>query len=313
MVISAVLAGLSKGNGLVLFPAILAIFLYSILLKVKNAEVSRTNQLLLITIFFFLYLLFVPYFGQYYEKYVKFGDPFIINQEKNPKPHFIKRTYVNRPGVTSIFDSYLTFRIFSLLKTPSIPLDNDKYPLHRTSLWSQLYGRAHFVHFDMWPPGWQTSSRLVQSIGRCIFILALIPSLFMVVGAIKTIISVIRDAYIKFIHKNKFKFNVKWMYIIVIISYMLFIIAYSFQYRDFSSMKVIFIFPGILAFLYILIDGMDFIYQQFSNRKKLIYCLDKLIIGLLVLYCIDIFYLTIQLSVQIILKRLWFFLENYLL
>ena len=78
-------------------------------------------------------------------------------------------------------------------------------------------------------------------------------------------------------------------------------------------MKVIFIFPGILAFLYILIDGMDFFYQQFSNRKKLIYCLDKLLISLLVLYCIDIFYLEIQLSVQIIIKQLWFFLENYLL
>lgn len=308
MVISAILAGLSKGNGLVLFPTILGIYLCSILFKVKNVEVSRTYQLLLLMIFLFLYLLCVPYFGQYYEKYIKFGDPFIINQEKNPSPHFLKKTYVNRPGVTSILDSYLTFRIFSLLKTPSIPLDNDKYPLHRTSLWSQLYGRAHFVHFDMWPPGWQTSSKLVQSIGRCIFLLALIPSLFMVVGAMKTIISVIRDVYIKFRYKKKFKFNAKWIYIIVIISYMLFIIAYSVQYRDFSSMKVIFIFPGILAFLYILIDGMDFFYQQFSNRKKLLYCLDKLVISLLVLYCIDIFYLEIQLSVQIVIKQLWLFL-----
>lgn len=312
MVISAILAGLSKGNGLVLFPTILAMFIYRIIFKVKNVEVSRTNQLLFIMIIFFLYLLCVPYFGQYYEKYVKFGDPFIINQEKNPKPHFIKRTYVNRPGVTSIFDSYLTFRIFSLLKTPSIPLDNNKYPLHRTSLWAQLYGRAHFVHFAPWPPGWQTRSRLVQSIGRCIFLLALIPSLFMMVGAIKTIISVFRDIYIKFRYKNKLKYNVKFLFIIVFMAYIFFIIAYSIQYRDFSSMKVIFIFPGILAFLYLLIDGMDFFYQRFSNRKKLIYCLDKLLISLLMLYCIDIFYLEIQLSVQIIIKRLWFFLESYL-
>jgi hypothetical protein len=268
---------------------------------------------MLMMLFFLPYLLCVPYFGQYYQKYAKFGDPFIINQEKNPRPHFIKRTYVNRPGVTSILDSYLTFRIISLLKTPSIPLDNEEYPLHRTSLWSQLYGRAHFVHFDMWPPGWQTSSRLVQIMGRGIFLLALLPSLFMVVGVVKTIISVIQDIYKKIKYKTILKFNPKWIYFVVIISNILFIFVYTIQYRDFSSMKVIFVFPGLLAFLYILIDGMDFFYQRFSNYKKFIYCVDKLLISLLILYCIDIFYLKMQLSVQIIMKRLWFLLEGYLL
>ena len=31
--------------------------------------------------------------------------------------------------------------------------DASGYPLHQTSLWSQLYGRLHFVHFDRWPQG----------------------------------------------------------------------------------------------------------------------------------------------------------------
>lgn len=300
LTVSAILAGLSKANGLVLFPIILTILLIKILLIGKSEELSKPLQILLLITFPFFYFLVVPYLGQYYGKYEKGGSPFTINQDKDLLPHITKRTYVKRPGVTSIVDSYMTFRFFGLIKSPAITNDYSDYPLHRTSLWTQLYGRTHFVHFDMWPQSWQSKDSLVQSVGRCIYVLALIPSLFMVMGAIKIIIAVIRD--IHRIIKNKITVccNATLIHIVVLTAYLLFIIAYTAQYRDFSSMKAIFIFPGLLSFLYILIEGMNFFYQKFSSLKKIIYVSNLLLVTLVFLYCIDILYLISHLSMNIL-------------
>lgn len=307
MAASAILAALSKGNGLVLFPIIMAMFLIKILFVGKKGQVSKTFYLLSLVTFSFLYFLCVPYLGQYYQKYEKYGSPFTINMNKDPIPHFIKRTYVQRPGVISIVDSYLTFRFFDLIVTPYVETshtgtteitwyDKNIYPLHRTSLWTQLYGSTHFSRFEMWPPSWKTSSKIVQNIGRCIFLLALIPSLFMVVGATKIMLSVFRDFYRAIRYRNTLIYNVKWIFIIAPMAYLLFLIAYTLQYRDFATMKAIFIFPGLLCFLYLLIHGMNFIYRKFESHKKLILCLDISLVSLVILYCGDVLSLIIQLS-----------------
>ena len=294
---SAILAVLTKGNGLVLFPIILTVFLTNMLFFRKNSQISIPRQLLLLLTFSFIYFLSVPFLGQYYEKYKKTGSPFTINQDKDPAPHFVKRTFIKKPGVTSVVDSYFTFRFIDLLKTPLISNDSVNYPLHRTSLWTQLYGRTFSVHFDMWPHSWQTNNNVVKFIGRCIFILALIPSLFLIVGAIKILRSVVID-FIKIIkHRNKIDFNIKWIYFTIIMAYLLFIISYSFQYRDYSTMKAIFIFPGLIAFLYTIMYGMDYIYKKINGKRKLLYSLNISLLSLVTLYCIDVVYLIIQLSV----------------
>jgi hypothetical protein len=51
-----------------------------------------------------------------------------------------------------VADGFLTFRLLNLLREPYITYPPAAYPVHRTSFWSQIYGRAHFVHFDAWPP-----------------------------------------------------------------------------------------------------------------------------------------------------------------
>ncbi len=294
---SAILAVLTKGNGLVLFPVILTVFFTSMLFFRKNSQISIPRQLLLLLTFSFIYFLSVPFLGQYYEKYKKTGSPFTINQDKDPAPHFIKQTFIKKPGVTSVVDSYFTFRFIDLLKNPLISNDSVNYPLHRTSLWTQLYGRTFSAHFDMWPHSWQTNSNVVKFIGRCIFILALIPFLFLIVGSIKILRSVVID-FIRIIkYRNKIEFNTSWIYFTIIMAYVLFIIAYSFQYRDYSTMKAIFIFPGLLAFLFAIMFGMDYIYKRFTNNRKLMYSLNISLFSLLTLYCADVAYLIIQLSV----------------
>src|SRR2546422_4368236 len=56
---------------------------------------------------------------------------------------------IRRPPRSTLFPYTTLFRsrLVDLLEHPVISNDVEGYPLHRTSLWSQLYGRAHFVHF----------------------------------------------------------------------------------------------------------------------------------------------------------------------
>ena len=63
--------------------------------------------------------------------------------------------------------------------------DASGYPLHQTSLWSQLYGRLHFVHFDSWPPTWESDSVIVHWIGRAALVLGLVPTTVLLIGLVR--------------------------------------------------------------------------------------------------------------------------------
>jgi hypothetical protein len=121
--------------------------------------------------------------GSYRANYEDTGSLFATNAPRAPLPHLVKRTYVFRPGTTSVVDTYFTFRLLDMLEHPTITQGKYVYPAHRTSLWSQLYGRANFVHFDQFPPSWRNTSLLVLTIGRLIFVLALLPTVLMLVVA----------------------------------------------------------------------------------------------------------------------------------
>jgi len=278
MTIFTVLAGLSKGNGLVLFPGILIIFIFK-LLKTKNFSLTlKKGYLLYLLIFSFVSLTLIPSFGQYWYNYRHFGSPFVINQNKDPFPLFFKNTYYKRPGVTSILSSYFTFRFFDLIAHPTVTNDAKIYPLHRTSLWSQLYGRTHFVYFDMWPPSWQTKNEIILNIGRFIFILALIPSFVLLLGIIKKV-----SVWVIAVIKYKFDFienSNDWVFDIFFIAYTSFIIVLTLMHREFSFMKAIYLFPGILPVVYLFLEGMGCLSRIYDKNIKFRLCFDS-IFGLL--------------------------------
>src|SRR5262249_47396313 len=113
------------------------------------------------------------------------GSPFAINRPPVPWPHFFEETQAGRPGITSIVHSYLTFRIVDLVLNPTNDLRMQPRHAHRTSLWSQLYGRAHFAHFPAAPQSWkQVHSPFINGVGRAIMILALVPTTLMVLGGL---------------------------------------------------------------------------------------------------------------------------------
>ena len=278
----SILAGLSKASGIILFFGLLLLFGIYLVLGPNKSAGSRKTYLVYLIIFILLFLLAVPVFGQYAHKYVKYGDPLAINAAKSPFPHFFKKTVHNRPGTTSIADSYLTFRFCDLMRYPTLENYVDIYPSHRTSLWSQLYARTHFLYYDMWPRAWQTNNALILNAGRAILILALLPSFVFLVSVVKRIYLWLKTVLM-------FKWNLMaktndWFFDIFLLGYVSSIVLFTLGYRDFCSMKAIYIFPALLPFLTLVLKETDHLYKSCEKQDCCVALFDSLFILLILLY-----------------------------
>ncbi|MGH8071191.1 MAG: phospholipid carrier-dependent glycosyltransferase [Candidatus Entotheonellia bacterium] len=302
MTLAAICAGLSKGNGLVVCVAILAVFMVA-LLRGRNAGVmTRGRALLYALVFLVSFLAVVPQVGPYWDHYRRYGSPFVLNIGPPPRPHIFERTFVYKPGVISIVDSFLTFRFFDMLRTPLNTTDKEHFPPHRTSLWSQLYGRAHFVRFDAWPPSWRLPSgrwegmaSLLRNLGRLIFLCALFPSMLLLVAIWRRIILAIR--WLGGTKQPQAKLG-DWLLDLAVFGYLSFIVVYSLQYRDYAVMKAIFIFPGLLGFLTLFARECERFYNTYDGNKMVRISADALLASLLLLYTADVIALIGQLGIH---------------
>ncbi len=290
-----VLATIAKPNALFL----LISFILILFLKLIG-NLNRKQNLRRISVYLVLFLLLtIPttaFLGGYYSNYVKYGDSSKTNRQKYPFPHFFNETFYpdRRPGTTSIFNSFLTFRIIDAIKNPIITSDYAPIPTHRTSLWTQLYGRTNYLHFDNFPPSWRTNDPFVINVGRIILLLALVPLLIFIYGLCINIISI----FTNFKHK-KWQYlsrNNDWLFLIIVITYILFIIYYNGIIRDFASMKAIFLFPALLGFAKIFTDGLESAYHLKVGKIGLAPTLDIVFPSLILLYITDVVCLIQQLG-----------------
>src|SRR5262245_17414470 len=182
MSVSAVLAGLSKGNGLVIFFAIMAVFAIAFYRTGDTHFRRRSMTALYGFIFLAGYLALVPTLGPYWKTYRQYDSPFVTVADPVLLPYW-QVLPAERAGIV---ESLLTFRFGDMLRNPQRVNYHGPYPLHQFSAWSQLYGRAHSIHFDAWPPVWQVTTgewsyaiwaRLfVFNMTRLIFLCALVPT-----------------------------------------------------------------------------------------------------------------------------------------
>ena len=302
MTLFTIMASLSKGNGLILFFLIIPILVVKLCLNWSRLKL-RKKTLLHLFISLLLFLLITPYFGQYLGNYIRYGSPFVMPINKSPRPYLFKETFIEelvpgeQSGITSVFHSFLTFRFINLLNNP-VTIgdiffgDYRPYPRHRTSLWTQLYGRAHFIHFNLWPPIVRIDSKFIINLGRLIFILALFPTLIFLYSFTKRFLVLLKS-----IIKRQFNYfkNPDWIFVISIIAYVIFIMLFNYYYRDFTSMKVIFLYPVILAFLNIFLKGLTKTYRLFLKYEKILLSFDVLLILLVVGYVLNVIVLIFQL------------------
>jgi hypothetical protein len=291
---SVVLASLSKGNALVVFVAITLTFVHAIVRRQAIPGLPRRQVMALGAIFVTIFIVFNVTLGSYRPNWEDTGNPFSINGDPAPMPHLIERTYVYRPGVTSIADTYFTFRFVDMLEHPMITNGVDVYPLHRTSLWSQLYGRAHLAHFAQHPPSWRNTSPLVLTVSRLILVLALLPTMLLVVGMLRAVAQVTTSAWRRASPRRETLDQ--GLLAFTAVGYVAFIVVYSLRYRDFSTMKAEFLFPGLLAYVLLFADEVGRAATQYSRQPRLRQVAGWMFVVLLALYVTDVMVLAVQLT-----------------
>ena len=295
MSVSAVLGGLSKGNGLVIFIAILATFAIAFC-RIGNAQYpSRNVTALYGFIFLVSYLTLVPTLGPYWKHYHEYGSPFVTNADP---ALVLARSEIFQPGTTSIVDALFTFRFGDMLKNPQRVNTGVDYPLHQSSGWSQLYGRAHFVHFDAYPPTWVVPTGtwarpLVFNIGRLILLCAVVPTVLMLTGLLRSLISAGRSLTTAQPSERRLT---DWLLDFTTVGYILFLVVLFIKYRNTGWFKAIYIFPGFLAFLVFFARECDHFYAWCEEKKILRFSADTTFAVLLLLYVIDATALLGQLS-----------------
>ncbi len=244
VLLTVFLAGILKGNGLVLFFILFAVLLF--LFVAKRISFSGFS---LKTIFLLLLIPAIAFLGGYYNKYTKLGNPFITNLPVASPPGFFTPDSAQgfRKGVTSVWDSFFSFRLKSLMEQPYNTNNlSDDYPLHRTSFFTQLYGQFSNAFFERSPPSWSSDDKAVINFSRANYLIQiplLVLFLFGFFNAINK--SVMELSIANLVHSAAF------------IIYLVFVIKYAYNIRDFANMKLIFIFPALLSIMYFLQKGTE--------------------------------------------------------
>jgi hypothetical protein len=285
----------SKTNTLMTASAILV----ALCLKTWVQVDHRTKVLgyTLTFLFSLLVLVIVNPLTQYISNYRDHGSPVALNIERAPFPLFFQETTAYRPGIVSIWDGLFTFKIFDLLKHPRIEYGFSNYPAHRTSLWTQLYAGSQSVHFDNWPISWSTSGESGFWLSRCIFILALFPTLLILIGTFIDLLNTLQSTIRR--NLSTAQTNCFGLFGLVFVAYLTFVALYALEFRDLSVMKAIFIYPALVSFPFLFLRAGIAIYAKLSKWKTgIMNIFMSGIAALLLLYVVDISWLIFQIHLK---------------
>jgi hypothetical protein len=262
--------------------------LLALLIQAWIETQSRVRRLLIACLFGAVTLvlsIFNP-LNQYIANYRAYGSPILLNIDRSPLPHFYEQTSAGRPGILSIQDGFFTFKLIDLLRYPRIE-NGAVYPPSRTSLWTQLYGRAYSVHFDNWPESWSTTGEQGFTLSRAIYILALLPTALLLLGAAMEIYLALKSLIKR--DPELAAATHLGLTAITATGFVLFIIFYALEYRDFSVMKAIFLYPAMLTFPLLFLRAGEWLSARMLERFGwLRSAFGTLMVALFILYSMDI-------------------------
>jgi hypothetical protein len=225
----------------------------------------------------------------------EYGSPIVETITKQPLPHLTQQTVYANPGILSIQDGFLTFKFIELMRHPRIDTTPINYSPARTSFWTLLYGRAHSIHFDNWPPPWSTTGSTLFGLSRAIFIFALLPSVLLLIGSLVEAALVLKSILKK--DRALAQSTSFGLFVLVFVGYLLFDASFAMVYRDYTTMKAIFIYPALLSFpvLFLGITGKVETIQP-AKWSRWIFAVIEAVVGVLaLLYCADVLTLVAQL------------------
>ena len=287
LILALVGGALTKASAIVMFGAISAVFIIAIWARPLNRIRMTIVKCFLVLMICFLSI--VPIAGGYYHNYKNHGSLTLSTWNNASPPSFFQTTLAGRPGLQNMYQGFFTFRYFDMIRQPYINNEETNYPVHRTSLWSQLYGRTVFMHFDQWPPTWQSQDYRILFIGRVLIILGIIPLGLFLAGLIKGIFSFFKNIVRR--RRSYFAIPENYLHLLVTLAFLASSIYYSYSIRDFSSMKSIYIFPGFLSFIKLLGDGF-----MLLKSKRIISGIEGVLVVIILFSIADIAFLIYQLS-----------------
>jgi hypothetical protein len=237
--------------------------------------------------------------SQYIVNYQKYGTPIPFNVPRPPLPHLAAYTpgcepqKINplnvycRPGILSVKSGFFTFDYASLLEHPRNEGLSEGYPAFQTSFWTFMYAGAHSIHFLNFPDTWRTTGTEGFTIARGIFILALLPTILILVGLAIEVFLLLKEGFRR--DSALTQATSHGLFAWTFIGYLLFVAFYTYLYRDFSFMKAIFAFPALLTFPILFLRAGEPLYAFLSKRIRWsTYVLDASMVALLMLYVLDV-------------------------
>ena len=245
-----ILLGITKGNGLVFsiaFPCI--IFFKNI--RDRDWKIPKIVRQLSI---YAIVLTAIATVGRYYEKYEKYNNPFMTNVD----PAYQLASWdeegemVFRKGVATVKSAYFDYPLMSLLETPYNKNGTENDQAHRQNLWTQFVGQfSHYV-FERWPAEWSCINNDQYNFARVNFVLhtALIIFIFI------PLFLVSKNP------RNILKHS-QFINVLLLAFFLAFVIKYTYDFRDFSFMKVLFMFPILLP----IIELYSFAFAQVKQKK----------------------------------------------
>jgi 4-amino-4-deoxy-L-arabinose transferase-like glycosyltransferase len=286
LVVSASLAGLSKGNGLVVIIAVAATFAAAVTWGSAAVRTTRKQLAVYAAIFLVLVVPIVWEVGPYGDHQRRYGSAFVTNWDPSPRPHLFRQSHVERPGLTSVAHGLFTFRLLDLLRNPWNNSDRDSYPAHRTSVWSRVHAQAHFVHFERAPAAWRYERPVLMPLGRLLLLLGLFPASLLVWRLGSAGLDGVR--WIMRGGRRQIRNPGAVLLVIAAVGYLAFVAAYSIRLRDYSSMKTVFLLPGLLGFVSLVAAGLEQLYAWSARSRVGEHLISLTLLVLIAAYVFDI-------------------------
>lgn len=252
------LAALSKASGWVIFASGSAVLGVSLL---GAAPSLRLRYGMATALFTFGFLAVVTSFNPYRENLRERGTPFVNDAFDMP----IMREEVPRPRFTWVIDNFFTFRFVELMRVPYNEWGPGPRSTHRESLWSQLYGRMFFLRFDQ--SIWANSSPALLVLGRVLLILGLVPFAALLIGTAALLRSTWRD-----VRQSGLGVLARahdWHHLVhtgAMFAALIALIAnYHRQAILFMWMKAFYLFPAVLSFYKLFLDGLEILWRRYPR------------------------------------------------
>lgn len=257
----AILAALSKASGWVIFAAASAILVFSA--AVVGAGLRR-RYTAAAALFIVGFLVVVTSVNPYSENLRERGTPFVNDAFDMP----LMREEVPRSRYTWAVENFLTFRYMELLRVPYNDWGYGPRAGHRESLWSQLYGRMFFLRFDQ--SIWQNATPGMLNLGRFLMLLALLPATALLIGSA----AAARGAWLALRAGGLRRLAAvhDWHHLLyggaATAALVALVANYHKQVILFTWMKAFYLFPAILAFYKLFLDGLEILWRR---RPRLVF------------------------------------------